>query len=69
MVGKYKAVQAILLKPNCNRIFFSCGNHTLNLIRVDSVEHEGGITIKQMQMFWQQSMEMNYSDENCSYFT
>jgi hypothetical protein len=38
MVGKYKALQAILLEPNSNRIFSSCGNHTLNLVRDDSVE-------------------------------
>jgi hypothetical protein len=36
--GQYKCVQAILLERNPNCILSSCGNHTLNLVGVDSVE-------------------------------
>jgi hypothetical protein len=38
MAGQYKGVQAILLERNPNCTVSSCGNHTLNLVGVDSVE-------------------------------
>lgn len=38
MAGKYNGVQALLLLENSNCTFSSCGNHTLNLVGVDSAE-------------------------------
>lgn len=38
MAGQYNGVQALLRERNPNCIFSSCGNHTLNLVGVDSAE-------------------------------
>ena len=38
MAGKYNGAQAVLLKENGNCTFSGCGNHTLNLVGVDSAE-------------------------------
>lgn len=38
MAGQYKGVQAVLRDINPNCLFSPCGNHTLNLVGVDSVE-------------------------------
>lgn len=38
MAGKYNGVQALLLLENANCTFSTCGNHTLNLVGVDSAE-------------------------------
>lgn len=60
MAGAYNGVQAILLERNPNCIFSSCGNHTLNLVGVDSVETcKEGISyfgrIQQMYNFFSSS--------------
>ena len=38
MVGKYNGAEAVLLKENNNCTFSGCGNHTLNIVEVDSAE-------------------------------
>ena len=38
MAGMYNGAQAVLLKENGNCTFSGCGNHTLNLVGVDSAE-------------------------------
>ena len=38
MAGKYRGVQALLKDKNPKCLFAPCGNHTLNLVGVNSAE-------------------------------
>lgn len=38
MAGKYNGLQAVLLREDRNCTFYDCGNHILNLVRVNSAE-------------------------------